>query len=153
MILAVHAGRASPAQVDELGHMNFLEYQREADVATMAAWRALNGGREARDRAGLEFVTVETLVRYVGELREGEAFEVRAQLLAFDDKRFILRDDILAADGALACSVEVLGLGFDLNTRRAVAFTPEVRAALARSLAEDALAPRLALRPPSRERR
>ena len=70
-----------PEWIDELGHMGYLDYQRAADVATMAFWAAMNDGRGQKERAGAEFVIVDIHVRYARELRLGDRFQIATSLV------------------------------------------------------------------------
>ncbi|RZF23934.1 acyl-CoA thioesterase [Paraburkholderia sp. UYCP14C] len=111
--------------IDELGHVNFLSYQKVADDAAMSLWKAANGGRDRVGRLGHEFVMLETHVRYLSELHLGAAVTVHTCVLAFDDKRFRLLHHI-QGDGTLSCTVETVNLGFDTETRRAMALHRDV---------------------------
>ena len=110
-------GTVAPDWLDELDHVNFLEYQRVADLASLEIWRRAGEGSAAR----LQFVMTETHVRYRRELRLGMDVEVTSVLLAFDSKRFQLLHHIRSA-GELMCSVETLNLCFDPESRKVVDF-------------------------------
>ncbi|PDT78665.1 thioesterase family protein [Sinorhizobium sp. BJ1] len=104
--------------IDELDHVNFLQYQRVADLASLDIWKNAKG-----EQAGsLQFVMTETYVRYARELRLGMPVEVNSALLAFDNKRFQLLHHIKSGD-ELMCSVETLNLCFDPETRKVANFT------------------------------
>jgi acyl-CoA thioester hydrolase len=122
-------GAVERGWLDELDHVNFLAYQRIAEKGNEALWTAVSDGRSIAERRGAEYVMLETHVRYLSELRLGEAVKVETALLAHDDKRYQLLHRISGGE-RLACTVETVNLAFDLRTRRAMAFTPEVRAAL-----------------------
>jgi|GEM_PF-4689449 len=119
-------GRVERDWLDDLDHVNFLAYQRVADKGGENFWAAVSGGRGFAERGGAEFVMIETLVRYLGELRLDDVVSVETALLAFDDKRYQLKHRIKSED-RLACLVETVNLAFDLNTRRSMSFSHEVR--------------------------
>ncbi|TXR50535.1 acyl-CoA thioesterase [Phyllobacterium endophyticum] len=109
--------------LDSLDHVNFLTYQRIADIASFEVWRRAKSGAES----DLQFVITETHVRYLRELRLGELVQIRTSLLAFDSKRFQLLHH-LESGGNLSCTVETLNLCFDTASRRATPFTEEMTA-------------------------
>lgn len=106
--------------LDELDHVNFLTYQRIADLASMEIWRCAREGDASASH--LEFVMTETHVRYLRELRLGALVEIRTGLIAFDTKRFQLLHRIESA-GVVACTVETLNLCFDPASRKVTNFT------------------------------
>jgi acyl-CoA thioester hydrolase len=121
-------GVVGAGQIDALGHMNFLEYQRLADEQMTWWWDSINTESltHAVNAAGRPaYVTLESHVRYIRELRSGDAYSVTLGLVAFDSKKLIALQTILNEDRP-ACVVESLQLNFDLPTRRAVNFSPRV---------------------------
>ena len=123
-------GRVEPDWLDELGHVSFLVYQRIADKGAGAFWADMWGGRGPSGRDGVEYIIVETHVRYLSELRLGDPVTIDTALLAWDDKRYQLLHRIRSGE-RLACLVETVNMAFDLGTRRTMTFPAEVRAALA----------------------
>ncbi|MEX2696679.1 thioesterase family protein [Rhizobium mongolense] len=109
--------------LDELDHVNFLTYQRVADIASVEIWRRAQGDIEPG--AHLQFVMTETHVRYLHELRLGASVEIFTALIAWDTKRFQLLHRLESA-GNLACTVETLNLCFDPVIRRAAPFATGV---------------------------
>lgn len=110
-------GEVAPDWLDELDHVNFLQYQRIADLASLEIWRRAGEASASR----LEFVMTETHVRYSRELRLGMRVEVASALLAFDSKRFQLLHDLRSGDRSM-CTVETLNLCFDPERRKVVDF-------------------------------
>ncbi|MDK1492918.1 thioesterase family protein [Sinorhizobium sp. 7-81] len=107
--------------LDELDHVNFLQYQRIADFASLGIWHRAKGLPETR----LEFVMTETQVRYIRELRLGMPVEVISALVAFDSKRFQLLHHIRSGE-ELMCTVETLNLCFDPDSRRVANFSDDI---------------------------
>ncbi|MET4359074.1 acyl-CoA thioester hydrolase [Bradyrhizobium sp. RT9b] len=106
--------------LDKLDHVNFLTYQRIADLASIEVWR-----RAKHDLAhgpDLQFVMTETYVRYIRELRLGASVDIHTALIASDTKRFHLLHRVESAD-TLACTVETLNLCFDPANRKVAPFT------------------------------
>lgn len=119
-------GKVERDWLDELDHVNFLAYQRIADKGGENFWATVSGGRSFEERGGAECVMIETWVRYLGELRLDDVVSVETALLAFDDKRYQLKHRIKSRN-QLACLVETVNLAFNLNTRRSMSFSSEVR--------------------------
>ena len=103
--------------IDALGHVNFLEYQRIADLASERLWLAVGGPPIAANEP-MTFVVIETHVHYRRELRLGDPVGIDTQLIDYDSRRMHLYHSILRRD-ELACIVQVLALAFDLSRRRA----------------------------------
>ena len=114
-------GKVERDWIDELDHVNFLQYQRVADLASLDIWRRAKGSLESK----LEYVMTETHVRYVRELRLGMPIEVNSALLEFDSKRFQLLHHIKYGE-KLMCSVETLNLCFDPASRKVANFADEI---------------------------
>jgi len=115
--------------LDALDHVNFLEYQRAADKASDQFWLEI-GGEMPSPTARLSFVIVETYASYQRELRLGDAVVIDTVLVGYDQRRVHLHHSVLRGE-ELASSVQILGLAFDLDSRRAARWTPHMLAALA----------------------
>jgi acyl-CoA thioesterase FadM len=115
--------------LDALDHVNFLEYQRAADKASDRFWLEI-GGEMPSPRTRLSFVIVETYASYQRELRLGDAVVIDTVLVGYDQRRVHLHHSVLRGE-ELASSVQILGLAFDLDSRRASHWTPHMLAELA----------------------
>jgi len=102
--------------IDALGHVNFLEYQRIADLASDRFWTAVGG--QPPSAGALSFVFVQTHVHYLRELRLGDPVTIDVQLIGYDARRIHLYHELRRAE-ELVCLVQALGLAFDLSRRRA----------------------------------
>ena len=126
---------ARPEWIDEYGHLNMAYYVLICDLATAAFWDAMNAPRTQDERGGAEYAVVETHVNYLDELREGDPLLVTTQALDADAKRFRIFHGLHhAGKGSLSATNEVMALGFDLCARAAMAFAPEVRERLRRTV-------------------
>ncbi len=126
--LRLYETRIKPEWIDEFEHMNVAHYITVCDQANWAFWNFMNGNRLMEQRDGHEYVIVENHVHYINELVVDEPIHVTTQLLACDDKRFILFHKLWRdADGVLAATNEAKGLGFNLNERRIESFLPKVK--------------------------
>lgn len=119
--LTTWTGTVERGWLDELDHVNFLQYQRVADFASLDIWNSARG----QSGAALEFVMVETHTRYIRELRLGMDVVVSTALLAFDSKRFHLLHHLKNSD-ELMCSVETLNLCFDPAARKVANFNEQI---------------------------
>jgi YbgC/YbaW family acyl-CoA thioester hydrolase len=129
--LRLYETRIKPEWIDSYQHMNVAHYITVCDQANWEFWRLVNGDRDMEARDGHEYVIVENHVHYINEVVLDAEVYVTTQLLACDDKRFILFHNVWrVSDGALSATNEVKSLGFDLNTRRIEAFLPDVQARL-----------------------
>lgn len=109
--------------LDKLDHVNFLTYQRVADLASVEVWRRAKS--DSASEPDLQFVMTETYVRYIRELRLGASVDIHTTLIAWDTKRFHLLHRIESA-GNLGCTVETLNLCFDPASRRVALFTASI---------------------------
>lgn len=124
--------RVKPEWIDAYGHMNVAHYVTICDQATWAFWHYVNDARQLPERDGHEYVVLENHVHYVNEVHLNTAVHVTTQLLACDDKRFILFHSLWKSDdGMLSATNEVKALGFNLHERRIETFTPAVQKNLA----------------------
>jgi len=118
-----------PEWIDSLGHLNFLEYQRIADKASDAFWLDI-GGATPSTTTRLAYVILEIHARYMRELRLGDPVAVHTRLVAFDHRRLHLHHTLVRRDQPTS-EVELLGLAFDLDSRRASSWTPAMSEKLA----------------------
>ena len=125
--LKLFATRVKPEWIDEYGHMNVAHYITVCDQATWAFWHFVNDDRCLDQRDGHEYVVLENHVHYISEVVLDTPVQVTTQLLACDDKRFILFHRLWnTEDETLSATNEVKALGFNLRERRIEAFTAEV---------------------------
>jgi acyl-CoA thioester hydrolase len=115
--------------LDSLGHMNFLEYQRIADQASDFFWLDI-GGRMPCAGTRQAYVMLETHVRHLRELRLEDSVAIDTRLIGYDHRRFHLHHTLLRDEQAV-CVVQLLGLAFDLHTRRASRWPPAMLERLA----------------------
>jgi acyl-CoA thioesterase FadM len=113
----LYQGVVEAGWLDEYDHVNFLEYQRVADLASTSFW---NMAMQTAQTKG-DFVIVETYVRYLNELRLGDAVTIHSAIAGFDAKRIHFIHQIQSGD-KVACVIELIVLSFDLATRRSARF-------------------------------
>lgn len=130
-------GEVRPEWIDEFGHMGYLDYQRVADIATMAFWEEVNGGRAQSERDGGEFAIIDVHARYLREVRLGDPLSVATRLVGCDPKRFTLLHEI-GSKGELCATVGLFCLSFHLGDRRVRPFDSAVAARMAAALDPEA---------------
>ncbi|HWA45816.1 MAG TPA: thioesterase family protein [Hypericibacter adhaerens] len=130
-------GEVRTEWIDEFGHMGYLDYQRVSDIATMAFWEEMNGGRGQEARQDNEFAIVDVHVRYLRELRLGDPLKIATRLVGCDLKRFGLLHEMSSGD-KLCATIGFLCLSFHLGERRVRPFAKDVAARLAAALDPEA---------------
>jgi acyl-CoA thioesterase FadM len=116
--------------IDTLGHVNFLEYQRVADLATDALWLEIGGGVDAAPRHGAQFAIVDLQVRNQRELMLGDRIAIETRVLGYDAKRLAVQHDVLRGE-ELCCRIAFVAVSFHLSDRRVRSFAPGVLERLA----------------------
>jgi len=140
--LELHETKVIEQWVDSFGHMNLANYVAVCDESTFAFWELVNGNSTQEQRDGAEYAVVETHVNYLREVRLGDSLKVTTQLLGADEKRFRLFHTMInKADDSIAATNEVMGLGFDLNTRNLSTFKLDVQKRLQDILVQHAELP------------
>ncbi len=111
-MLALHEGRVMPDWIDYNGHMTEFRYGQVFADASDAVIKA--GGFDAGYLArGLSFYTVETHIRYLGEMSLGEGFKTHSQILSFDGKKLHLCHEMINEAGAVVATGEHMLLHVD----------------------------------------
>ncbi|RUW51103.1 thioesterase [Mesorhizobium sp. M1A.F.Ca.ET.072.01.1.1] len=117
-----------PEWIDEFEHVSFDRYLTIGSHANWAFWNWINSPEGTMaEREGHESVVVESHVNYIRELSLGTTIHCSSQLIDFDDKRYLLLNQIWKSGGVLAATNELKCLGFNLRTRRAEKWRPKVR--------------------------
>lgn len=122
-----------PEWIDIFGHMNMAYYVLAFDNATYGFWCHVTRDRPPDERAEMAYAVVEAHVNYSREVSINQTLRITTRVLDADAKRFRLFHEMhQVEDGYLAATNEVLGLGFNLKTRKVAAFTGQVRAEIDR---------------------
>jgi len=121
--------------IDIMGHMNVMWYIHIFDIGTRNFFDSFGFGQEYINRTGNGSFALESHIRYLGEVKQGEAVTVRSRLLDRSAKtlhfmHFMTRDH----DGKMAATIELLGAHADLGQRKVAPFPPEILARLDRLL-------------------
>jgi acyl-CoA thioester hydrolase len=122
-----------PEWIDIFGHMNMAYYMLVFDNGTYGFWEHVTRDRPKAEREEMAYAVVEAHINYIGEVSVGQRLRVTTHVLDADSKRFRLFHEMhQVQDGYLAATNEVMGLGFNLKTRRVAPFTPSVCAEIER---------------------
>ncbi|MGH9056993.1 MAG: acyl-CoA thioesterase [Acidimicrobiales bacterium] len=106
-------------EVDRLGHLNQAVYHSYAEHARVQLLRA--AGVSLVDAARLGTVVLESHIRFLHELVEGDEVDVTAGIVFGEGKTFRMDSTIIRTDGVVAAEVTcTMGL-MDLTARRLVA--------------------------------
>jgi len=108
-VLPVLATTVVGEWVDYNGHMNDAAYALVFSRAGDALMDRIGLDAAARKRSGLTVYTLQAMLHYFKEAKEGDALSVSCQLLEHDDKRMRLWLDMTSASGErLAASEQLL---------------------------------------------
>jgi carnitine 3-dehydrogenase len=125
-VLTLHHATVKPEWIDYNGHMTEHRYLEVFGDTTDALLRHV--GADARYLAsGFMYYTVETHIRHLKEVRQGEALHVTTQILGADDKRIHLFHSIYRTrDQALLATAEQMMLHVDSKAGKAVPASADV---------------------------
>jgi acyl-CoA thioester hydrolase len=123
--------RIEPQWIDYNGHLNMAYYNVMFDRAIDELWLVLGIGPDYKTSRGNSTFTAECHVRYLREIHHGDPVQVAITLLAADDKRLHLFEELRhATDGWLSATSETMTLHVDMGQRRTAPFPPDVRATI-----------------------
>jgi len=113
--------------IDIMGHMNVMWYIHIFDIATRNLFNSVGFGEEYVRRTGNGSFALEAHIRYLSEVKLGDAVTVRSRVLAHSAKtlhfmHFMTKDH----DESLAATIELLGAHADLSQRKVTPFPPEI---------------------------
>ena len=113
-----------PDWIDYNGHMTEFRYGQVFSDATDAVIKA-GGFDEAYLAKGLSFYTVETHIRFLGEMSLADEFTTKSQILLFDGKKLHLCHEMINEAGEVVATGEHMLLHVDTKKgASAPAMTP-----------------------------
>jgi acyl-CoA thioester hydrolase len=120
----------SEAHLDSFGHLNHARY---LEILEQARWDLITErgfGIDVIRRTQTGPVILEVTIKYVRELGPREPVVIRTELVAYAGKVGSVRQQMLKADGELACeAIFTFGL-FDMARRKLIDPTPAWQYAL-----------------------
>jgi acyl-CoA thioester hydrolase len=118
-------------ECDQFGHMNTMFYVRRLTEAVPHFWHHAGIDLKQTLSAQRGFAVGEMCVNYVGELLEGEMVETWTAMRQVNEKTAQFEHRLFNVEtGALAAQVTAITVHFDLETRRATAWSDAIRAKL-----------------------
>lgn len=128
-----------PDFMDENGHMNIGHYFRLGSHAVWDLFKQLGMGEDYIAARGLSFFTVEHRLGYLGELRQGQRFSIRAGLVGRTGKAVHAAAYVLDEDNdRVACAVETIHVHVSMESRRATEIPEDLRTTFDADIAEHA---------------
>ena len=115
--------------IDELGHMNYLQYVKHFEIARFE-WLSkigLNFEQMLEQQLGIVLLKFDT--EYAKEVRLGDTVEIHTKLLKVGKKSFTV-EQIMYHEGAIASKSHVIKTVMDLQTRKAIPVPSEIVNAL-----------------------
>ncbi len=115
----------SEAHLDSFGHLNHARYFELFEQARWDIITARGFGIDTIRRTRTGPVILEVAAKFLRELAPRETVVIRSELTSYEKKIGKFRQQMLKADGEVACDATfVFGL-FDLERRRLIDPTPE----------------------------
>lgn len=128
--LPVTGARQVPQSwTDYNGHMNEARYLEAASLAT-DRFMEMIGADAAYIKTGKSYFTVESHVRYLDEVKEGEHLSITTQVLNGTGKKMHLFHRLFTPESDLVATAETLLLHMDTNAHCTSLPSPEVAAKL-----------------------
>ena len=123
--------RIEPQWIDYNGHLNMAYYNVMFDRAIDELWLVLGIGPDYKKARGNSTFTAECHVRYLREIHLGDPVQVAVYLLAADEKRLHLFEELRhATEGWLSATSETMTLHIDMELRKTAPFPSDVRATI-----------------------
>jgi acyl-CoA thioester hydrolase len=110
------------SDTDAMGHISSGSYAAFAEVGRAAFFKAIPEPREEIPW----FVLVHLGLDFVSEGRFGQDFTLSTRVVKMSDKTMTF-EQIVRADGEIACKLEVVLVAFDAKTRKSIAMPPHWR--------------------------
>ncbi len=135
--------RIEPHWIDYNGHLNMAYYNVLFDRAVDELYALAGIGEAYATASSRSLFTAEVHLRYLQELREGDAVRVTFQLLGFDSKRLHFFEQLFhATDGWVSATSECLALHVDMQRKKTTPFPDDVARTLSAMHASHARLPR-----------
>ncbi len=136
--------KVSPEWLDYNGHMNVAYYTMAFDEALETVFDDHLGiGEDYLKERHASTFTVEMHIRYIQELREGDAFRIDFRLLDYDAKRLhFFMHMHHARRGYLSAICEQMLLHVDMRARKSAPFPADVQQTLSALLSAHQKLPR-----------
>ncbi len=119
--------RIEPPWIDYNGHLNVAYYNVLFDRAVDELYELVGLGPAYLERHKHSTMVVEAHVRYLRELKQDDPVRVHVQLLAYDEKRIHLFEELRhARENWLSATSENMTLGVDMTSKKVAPFHASV---------------------------
>lgn len=112
--------------IDYNGHMNDAEYVRAFSWGVDAFMNLIGLTEDYREQSNYTMFTMENHVCYLAEMKLDEPFEVRLNMLDFDEKRAHVFFELYGENGKRAATSEQMLMGIDQAVGKASPFPEQV---------------------------
>ena len=128
-MLIVNKAVAHPWMCDVIGHLTTRHYVAMFDDASYHFLFAVFGWSGSTDETGERgWVDVRHVVEYQAEVSAGSLLEIRACLLKIGGKSITIRYEMVnLGSGEIAATLECVCVLFDMNARKALLLTDQLR--------------------------
>lgn len=121
-------GVVQPTHMDQMGHMNMQHYVGRFDESTWQLFAALGLGQSYFEETQTGMAALEQNIKYLSELRVGAPIHIRAGVREIGAKTIRFAHSMRRSESdAEFAQCEMLGVHFDLRTRKSVALPGFVR--------------------------
>jgi acyl-CoA thioester hydrolase len=117
--------RISESQLDSFGHLNHARY---FELFEQARWDIITErgfGYDVIRKTMTGPVILEASAKFMRELAPRETVVIRSELISYERKIGKMRQQMIKADGAVACEATFTFGLFDMEKRRLIDPTPE----------------------------
>jgi acyl-CoA thioester hydrolase len=122
--------------IDANGHMNIRHYLDHGAESADVLCKEVGITEDYRQTRRMGVFTVEHHLRYLAEMREGDAFSVHTSVIKRSDKAAHLLAFLVVDTGArLACTMEIVLVHVGMDTRKPMPFPEDVAAGWDRVIA------------------
>jgi len=128
-VLVVNKGIAQPWECDVMGHLTTRYYMALFDDASYHMLYKLFGWTTSGKNSGKRgWADVRHVIEYKAEVIAGDVLEVRAKLQKIGTRSFTARYEMVnLAKDEVAATLESVCVYFDLENRKAIAITEEMK--------------------------
>jgi acyl-CoA thioester hydrolase len=127
--MIVNKAVAHPWLCDVMGHLTTRHYVAMFDDASYHLLFNVFGWSGATDESGeMGWVDVRHIIDYQAEVAAGDVLEIRGSLVKIGSKSLTARYEMInLGNDELAATLECIYVLFDMNTRKGLALTGELR--------------------------
>jgi acyl-CoA thioester hydrolase len=123
-----YRGTVYPWQCDHMGHMSVMWYAAKFIDATWELISNLGLTRERLAAQQIGMAAVEQHIKYKRELYAGDFITIRSSVLDTKEKSAVLTHEMKNEQtGEVAATTVIVGVHFDLRTRKPLPFPTDVR--------------------------